>query len=805
MARQALFLFWALSFVMAAGAFAQTDDELLERASQAFREDRFDEALKDLDLLIERSPEHAEALYLLARLYTETPLQDSRRADQALQRALKLEPDNLQFLVANLQRLRTDSWNFLAERVKEIRRRELARKILKLDPENGFAHEELGISYIHDFWKYRNAIMLPILQYSQGRFSPGSLSPERMGVLASETWGLEVRPLDPREVFLGDQFDLDALDQMGVDAQDLSGRADRAYQRAILHLKRSLRADPRRRPVYDHLMKIYALKGEYREAVPMLLEMNVFFPEDPGQWLYSGLAHYRLGDLDRAAVDFERGIALLPDEARRAFENLDVILPADEQDLYAADPDRYARQFWASKDPRYLTRYNERLLEHYARLTYADLLFGVPDLNLRGWETERGRILVRYGVPRIDVVIVPRQLDLHAQDVLVDFLSAQAQDDYYGRETEAPTENLGGNIPGITSIAPTTQTAASRMFNEMNTFNVWDYGDFRFVFEDPYRNGAFRLYSPPADVMGAGSEGWINDYEIIARETFRKIPERYEYEFAGRQIDLPFVVNAFRGEEGAMDVYLHYGIPLTSYEVGEEMIRLTINTGAFIIGGDRRMLDESRRTIYGLRTDQVLPFNETNLWVNTEHLRAPAGSHEVSMEFESASGATVAVQRRNVELPDLADEQLALSDMMLAYHVEESANGTPRGPADVVRRGLSITPAPWSVFRRDGPIYLYFEVYGLAASNGGHTDYDVEILLAPKDQSGGIARAIGRLFGGKEGVSVRYNGTGSSSDDGQYQILDATDVDPGLYTLKLRLRDNVARRTVDTEKDLFIE
>ena len=64
-------------------------------------------------------------------------------------------------------------------------------------------------------------------------------------------------------------------------------------------------------------------------------------------------------------------------------------LPGEEE-LYEEDPVTYASRFWTSKDPRYLTPWNERKIEHYARLVYADLLYGSEGLELRGWDTERG-------------------------------------------------------------------------------------------------------------------------------------------------------------------------------------------------------------------------------------------------------------------------------------------------------------------------------------------------------------------------------------------------------------------------------
>src|SRR5690606_33994020 len=175
-----------------------------------------------------------------------------------------------------------------------------------------------------------------------------------------------------------------------------------------------------------------------------------------------------------------------------------------------------------------------------------------------------------------------------------------------------------------------------------NRFNIWDYGDFRFVFEDPFQNGEFRLYSPPADLFASvgGSAVDRMDYERIARETFRTTPERYDFEPPGRRIGLPYLVTAFKGDDGRTDLYVHYGIPLAERvdPAADELVDLTVKTGAFLISQDRDILAERRRTLYGLRTAQVEPFAETQLWTDTQALDAPPGTHEVSVEFETVGG-----------------------------------------------------------------------------------------------------------------------------------------------------------------------
>ena len=811
-----LFLVLAAAWVLMPAA-AQTD--LLEEGRQAFREERYADAARVFERVAFQDPANAEAHFLVARVYFETPLVDRRKARQALEQALELEPRNVEFLVAQLQQYRTDSWNFFSERIKEARRLEISRRILKIDPDNAFAHEELGLVNIRDFWRYRNAIMLPTLSYGYSGTSRQADQLTPRGVGAVETPGQSIDDLleeqflqgnvsaiiasgSTQDVFLNDQFDLEALKGQGVPVVDLSTRADRAYQRAIGHLRKALEIDPRRRPVYDEMMQIFALKGEYPEALDMLEEMERFFPEDPDLWRYLGLVRYELDDLEGADRSFVRAFEFMSEREAAAYEDLDLLLGSDEQKLRAEDPVAFNARFWTSQDPRYLTPYNERKLEHFVRLTVADLLYGSEAVDLRGWETERGRILVRYGAPHADVVLIPSETGVFsARTTLVGAIAATVDG-----VDERGISTLGQSVQGDNSFGAVLSTAREA-FEEMNTYNIWEYGRFRFVFEDPFRNGEYRMYSPPAEQSVTQLNTWHNDYVIKSRETFRTTPQLYEYEAPGRQIELPFLVTAFKGDKaGEATIYVHYGIPLNEYDASTDMIEITANTGTFLIGPKRDILVERRRRVYGLRTDQVVTFQEQSLWVDTQEMQAPPGEHELSVEFETVSGQTVAVQRRAITVDSFDGEDVLLSDIMLAYRVEETPDGKPLSASEIVRGDLSMLPAPWSVYATAWPIYLYFEVYGLGRTAEGSTDYEVEITLTPKNQKKGVRRLVDSVLGGAGvGVSVNYPGSGSSPDEALYQILDASQQEMGLYVLEVRVRDNVTRKSATRERDLFLE
>lgn len=815
--RRIVFFIWFLMIGIGPTVMhAQDADDEMTQGILAFREGRFLQAVQAFENVINLDQTNAaEAHFILARIFFETSMDDRKRAEQELNTALEIEPTNVKYMVALMQSLRVDSWNFFQKRAREVKRGELAVKILRLDSLNAFAHQELGKSYIRDFWRYRNAVIYPHLLFARNKnLAPTVIDPldsqvqredefyellypeeGQLGFGDDEAQLLQVAGfLDPQSILIADHFDLETLKAQGINVQDLSSRADVAYNRAIGHLYQSIESDPRQRTAYTDLMRIFALKGEFQEALTMLEQMYLFFPEDPELWTFLGYAHHFSGNLDAAAKVFETAFQFMDEETRFAYENLNLILPEDEKRLYQEDEIAFAARYWTSQDPRYLTPYNERKMEHYARLTYADLLYSSPELGLRGWNTERGQIIVRYGPPIGDVVIIPKSTSGASQSLRAT-----------PNEGPPPDEGVTPTTSSILKIA--RDGFGFDMFEEANTYNIWSYEDKKFVFEDPFRNGEYRLYSPSASDISQGVLPWANDYAIKARETFRREPESYNYVAPGRQIDVPFLVASFKNFNSELtDVYVNFGIPVNDFDESDNLLNVTANAGMFVVGENRDMLVEQRRTIYGLRTDQVIHFKESNLWIDSERLRVPPGQQEISVEFETTGAGTVAVQRREVEILDFSGDGFALSDLLLAYRVDENPDGSATLSTDILRNGLSIMPAPWSVFAVEQPIYFYFEVYNLALDNDGDANYQIEAALAPKKKGNVIGNLFRGIFGGgDDGVAVSTTIQVSSANDGQYLILDATNQEPGFYTLVLRITDQVTGERLEREQDLFLE
>lgn len=701
-------------------ALAQPADSLFARAHAAFEAGAYSESRTLFEQINRQDRAYAEAQYMLARLYLKA--EDLDRSKQAIRQALRQSPDDPRYLSIRLMHRHLDPSTFLPPLQRE-RRRMLAQKILGLDATNAMAHVELGSQHTDDFLTYDQA-----------------------------------KAVRAAQVGCRSRFDIACLEAQGAVLLDQSAAAEEAYPAAVRHLRQAVASDPTLKLAYQPLLQLYATREDFDAVLPLLDTMAVHLPDEPDTWLYRGWAHYRTDAFARADADFEQAFALMDPETKHVFEDLRFILHEDETEAYAQDAEAYARRFWAGKDPRLLSDYNERRLEHYARLVHADILYGAPRLNRRGWEMDRGRIFLRYGLPEQRYVI--RSTTFHASDTAL------------------------GNSSGRES-----------------SFMIWYYDGFRFVFENPHAtmNNNFRLYTPSArEYASVQTVIENNDYVTRAREVAREEPERSQYEPPEGRAALPYLASAFKGSDGKADLYVPYGVPA---DLGAE--RFT--TGLFLLDEAHAIVAEKRGA---MRVDAATPEMDVEgdpFWLHAAHLSVAAGAYDVDVEFETADGAIAGYERQAITIPSFTGAALRVSDVMPALLVEE---GTSEGPGLITRHGHTITAVPGSVFERTQPLYLYFEMYNLAQEADGSTGYALEAVLVPaQDEVGGVRKVWRGVFGGKEkgGVSVGFEGRGTTSDEPHYLIMDVKDQPPGDYNLVLRVSDTVSGATTETNREITLE
>lgn len=261
--------------------------------------------------------------------------------------------------------------------------------------------------------------------------------------------------------------------------------------------------------------------------------------------------------------------------------------------------------------------------------------------------------------------------------------------------------------------------------------------------------------------------------------------------------------DSFKGDGQQTDLFVNYGVHLDPiYRRSDGMTVESANISTFLINDQGDTLVERTRH-FDYSTNQVKAFPDWYLWVDTHQMQVSSDAHNL-MVVQKADGQTTEFRSRKIKVPGYDQSGLRISDVMLAYSVEQTESDIPTSANEIIRKGFSILPAARNVYSTEWPIYLYFEVYGLALNARGRTDYDVEITLEPKNADYRV-RGLHRWKRGREGVSVAYKGNSAEPEESLYQILDVSDQKTGLYTLTLTVLDNETGEESERAQDLFLQ
>ncbi len=322
-------------------------------------------ALKDVLALDENyAPAYAE----IAKLYMSlnTPL-DRQSAEKMVRRAIRLDRDNAAYQVLLGDLMWAQGFLSNAKRQYEA--------VLAQDPRNPQAAFGLGTYYVNDFMKYWNMIDMEGNSHSV--------------VLEWRHFAREYREL--------------AIQNLEQSIQHDPGFKDAHYQLGLVYME-DMKSDP-------------AAAG--RALVNVANSLLKVYPEDKDALLFVGLGYHVSGYLDWAWDYYARALARMDVQERSIIESVEAVA-VDEERVRIAKADSLVykeggqwadsserERFWRKQDPLLLTERNERRMEHYRRVAYANLRFSKPRRGIAGWRTEMGRVYIKYGDPLGRTVMRP--------------------------------------------------------------------------------------------------------------------------------------------------------------------------------------------------------------------------------------------------------------------------------------------------------------------------------------------------------------------------------------------------------------
>lgn len=670
-------------------------------------------ALERLERATKLAPNLAEAHYRRGMLLARTAGNDlgdmfqRRAAGAALSRAIRLDAGNPSYYL-ELGRLR------LKQGLGRLDAQRMFNRALKNARERGdpavIAETEAELGDIY-FRRYQ------------------ALDQRRM--LTGDAW-----QFDPDEAMSNPHYAEDFLSQRTAKVED-AGELD--LRQAEEHYRAGSAAWPAHDLSNAGLLGILYDEQRMEEFYEHVRRFVAAAPDNPRAQLFLGLGLWRMNRGREATRAFQRGLDGLGPGERDRITDLSVILRRTDAQAYqsmtSAQRAEFNRVYWSASDPLKLTPENEHLLEHLARVAYADLRFASPELHLRGWDTDRGVIYIRYGPPPVVA-------------------------------TFSPETSQYGTDP--TSIGKIT--------------TVWYY---------PERNLRFVFYGPP----GYNFARFAGEFQAYAEDARYQMPVKYDNVPVNEAMDsIPVQIAAFRPDSAGAptDLIFYAGLPLTRMAGEVDLAEGPIEHGLFVT-------DLLEREVVSQRRHETVRFQaEDQLEQRTFTTGLAPGEYRTRVEARQPTTRRAARGANMLVVEDFGRGGLMLSDVVMADAVapkfDEPRTHTdflldpnpamryvPGSEVHLLWEIYNLEPDSTGTVRYDAEVV--FRVQSLERRN-----FAARIV-------GGVLDAVGTTAKGDDQVSVRYTVSDVLGDRDRlpaWVAVDLADAPNGTYVLELIITDRVS-------------
>ncbi len=457
-----------------------TREARTQAAQAALAEGDYATVIEQANELLERWPRDENALILKAAALLFGPSVDAAEAGRLLRKLPRDRRKDADVEALDLWKDYRYGSSFMPT-VRERLQLGRAKELLEADPSDPIANLVVGMLRLEDQRALDNAVRLT-LGVGMGDISE-MLFYEATAVLDRSTGQIAFRS------------DRGADDIMVLRNDDPMHEVS---ENAIRALIRASARGPLRSVAVRYMTEATIRGGRVRDGEFLLKEYVSMYPESSRGHLLLGLLNYMLINDQQAEEAFEQALNLMDEEDRHPWLNPQSVVSTEVASGYREVTDAEMNDFWIRQDREWSRPGNERRTEHMGRMAYADVIWGRPELDMRGWETEPGQVLIRYGFPEARLQF----------------------------QTGSEINQQGGD-----------------------RFHILHYGNRYWIFQDLAKAGKPIFYSPPADHYQGGRAIVASDWALQAKEQFRDNPLESDLETLGK-LTLEVLPSVFEDEEG---------------------------------------------------------------------------------------------------------------------------------------------------------------------------------------------------------------------------------------------------------------
>jgi len=636
----------------------------------------------------------AKAHNQLALIYMDEATVHGRfKATIEMEQALKLEPNNIEFLFNDAMLNLKKGFNRTAEGQ--------FKKIVELNPNNYQAYFNLALLKEQDMLHYHDMISM--------------------------------------------EFGSDGIIFMDSFAEDLHEQAADYYKQAIA-------TNPKFNDAYYRLALIYYEFNDYDEMIQLLESAVKIMPGDKNCHLFLGFAYQRVGRFSQAEIEYQLAKRLMSFSEKEFLESIEIILSPEQKKQYShiSNVERKSlhQTFWISKDPFYLTELNERELEHFSRVAYANLRFSKPEKNIEGWQTDQGKVMIRYGKP---------VHKYRTRPYLGAFVGDGRNPLHHSRE-------------------------------------IWIYPGFDFIFEDRYLSDNY-------DFAWGNRPG--TDYKEIYEDMIKKNPDHYQLIPDSQFFDVPYDMVAFMGQNERTQLVYCYSIPVDDLQPGgSQKQQFELLQGIFLFDKSWNLVVKRKKNI-SFRNDDLVNINSKSYFNHLMSVELNPGDYYCALEFEDISSGKRSRVFREFQVDTFFYDQFQMSDILFATELEPPNLNVPPSRSD-----FKFSPNPLRAYRIGQPIKIYYEIYNLSRDHAGETHYKIEYRIGKDFQSkSSIKKLLTNMGIMKKGgeVTAGYEYSGRAGSELQYQSIVLDPNVTGKIVISLKATDLVTGAIAERQEKFTIQ
>jgi tetratricopeptide (TPR) repeat protein len=559
------------------------------------------------------------------------------------------------------------------------------------------------------------------------------------------------------------------------------------FRKAEEYFTKAIKYDSLNREAYLHLSFLYEDNGKPENGLPVLKRLVQIYPNDDDAHLYLGLLYYETSQIEKSFKEYQNALALMTDSLREDFtynsvkKLIEPVFGEKLKEYSENDIKEIIDYFWKITNPLYISDYNARLLEHYSRVAYSNLRFGsnAEDVigagqfrhvgttpkatdgqaglpaDQAGWQTDKGEIILRYGMPLEKIRYRPQ-------------ISAG----------------------GRTSI-------------DMKT-DVWYYKNFTLGFTDQFWTGKY-VYSEP--IPGSIYNPQFKGDTPMLVDYLRKVRyQNYVPKFEGPSFDVPYTITQFKsGKYNYTDIYINYALDAADSLRQGNTYYYKYNWGMFFFDTVFNTISKKNGTINEISANRKINIKGGNsLLVNSLELSIYPGKGNIAFEIEREIDKGVSSNHFEFDPKKFKVNELDISDLILASKLKHDSLST----FPVVRNNTGLLPNPTNIFSIAQPIFIYYELYNLELENNNLSSFEQKLILKKKTQSSGFSSAVNSMLNvvglgkQKEEVTITTKYQTHEKDSQIDFMLDMHNYLPGDYVLTIIITDNISHEEV--YKDIFL-